>query len=595
MHARKITAFLLTTLLGAALLGGCGSSGSGGSDVPAGGTPSAATVQTLGIDNCAVCHGSTPVAANWLASPHANGNLTRAHEGNPTCAPCHNQLGDGDGMSQAFVGVVNRDVVSCESCHGGGSAHRGVGLLPHAVPGPAQCGQCHGVQAATDGRHADKIGRIINDTHYDNPETAGIEGYVVDVEDGRGCQKCHFNAHSLNLDINKAWAASGHAGQVSEVKANAEAAAIAAGLPQAEQAAAVVAAVVTDETGPAWAHYDFKGADRTACQRCHTSSGAANFLSDPAGYDPTQNVFAATGQQREMLYCWGCHADNTGALRNPGALAITYRPGVSQAFPDVNASNVCLACHTGRESGNSIATATADFTSASFLNSHYLAAGGTLYGTIGYHYAGRVYDSVNLHTTIGTSASIGAAVGSNGPCVMCHMSPDADGNPGHTFEVVTHTDGQITGVNPTFCNSCHIGSLAFVAADLNGIKDEAEAALGALQAQLAAKGIFFANAYPYFFKSADDLTSANAFKNWEGVYSGKGKDVMGAAFNFNLLAHEPGSYAHNKRYAQRLTWDSIDLLDDGLLNNSTVAAINALPLDGVTRSIVLGYLGNTRP
>ena len=138
MYTGKPFALLLVSLLSAVLLWGC-SSGSGGSDVAAGtgtGTDLAANVQTLGITNCAICHSdNTPVTAAWLASRHAAGSFGGT---NPTCLACHDNLGDGQLLQQAFLGEVNRNVVGCESCHGGGSAHRGIGPLPFPVPGPAQ-------------------------------------------------------------------------------------------------------------------------------------------------------------------------------------------------------------------------------------------------------------------------------------------------------------------------------------------------------------------------------------------------------------------------------------------------------------------------
>jgi hypothetical protein len=41
---------------------------------------------------------------------------------------------------------------------------------------------------------------------------------------------------------------------------------------------------------------------------------------------------------------------------------------------------------------------------------------------------------------------------------------------------------------------------------------------------------------------------------------------MGAAFNLNLLHHEPGAYAHNRLYVKLLIFDSIDWLDNNALD-----------------------------
>jgi hypothetical protein len=48
---------------------------------------------------------------------------------------------------------------------------------------------------------------------------------------------------------------------------------------------------------------------------------------------------------------------------------------------------------------------------------------------------------------------------------------------------------------------------------------------------------------------------------------------MGAAFNYNLLLHEPGAYVHNLQYTRKLIYDSIDFLDDGLLNGSVESTL----------------------
>jgi hypothetical protein len=51
---------------------------------------------------------------------------------------------------------------------------------------------------------------------------------------------------------------------------------------------------------------------------------------------------------------------------------------------------------------------------------------------------------------------------------------------------------------------------------------------------------------------------------------------MGAAFNFNLLVHDPGAFVHNRMYVKRLIYDSIDWVDDGIMNYSVGATLDAL-------------------
>jgi hypothetical protein len=51
---------------------------------------------------------------------------------------------------------------------------------------------------------------------------------------------------------------------------------------------------------------------------------------------------------------------------------------------------------------------------------------------------------------------------------------------------------------------------------------------------------------------------------------------MGASFNFNLLEHDPGAYVHNRMYVKRLIYDSIDWVDDGIMNYSVGATLTTL-------------------
>jgi hypothetical protein len=135
----------------------------------------------------------------------------------------------------------------------------------------------------------------------------------------------------------------------------------------------------------------------------------------------------------------------------------------------------------------------------------------------------------------------------------------------------------------------------------------------ALKDQLATKlGIFFAPYNPYFFiasgfdptfnqaTTTNCLTTSNLpVKNWETGGSstftptlsgsnwtcvstvnvtgtpGTGQNNMGAAYNFNLLEHDPGAYVHNRMYTKRLIYDSIDWADDNVMNYSVGATLEA--------------------
>ncbi len=136
--------------------------------------------------------------------------------------------------------------------------------------------------------------------------------------------------------------------------------------------------------------------------------------------------------------------------------------------------------------------------------------------------------------------------------------------------------------------TCHDGThgtaltagSAAAATFLETEKEHYHAALNALDAALQAKGIYFFNAHPYFYQAANG--AGGAYTNWAGPYGfANWKNVMGAAFNFNLLEHDPGGYAHNRIYSKRLIFDAIDFIDNGVLDGViTVTGDAATYLDG---------------
>ena len=166
---------------------------------------------------------------------------------------------------------------------------------------------------------------------------------------------------------------------------------------------------------------------------------------------------------------------------------------------------------------------------------------------------------------------------------------------GHLFLPVTKDNtGAITAITSTSCVTCHP---SLTPADLTTEEEEYAAALEGAKAALAAKGIHFGEAYPYFHTAPYVAGGSNTgYTTWAANYGvSKWKDTMGAAFNANLLIHDPGGYAHNRFYAKRLLWDSIDFIDDGILNNSVPATLAAVLPVGTTRTDAQAYLGTARP
>lgn len=309
-----------------------------------------------------------------------------------------------------------------------------------------------------------------------------------------------------------------------------------------------------DTKGAPWIVYDFK--TRSGCVQCHTKTGFVAYS--------TGRVTAAWGidadKTKEVLACSGCHSDvGAGTVRSLAPV----RPFADDPYRnrDVGTSNVCMDCHSGTNNGVSIQArvgTTADFRNLPFIAPHYFAAGGTLHGVAGFHFPGRSYDFYSSNTHRGIGMANNAGTGTNGPCATCHMSAPQS----HLYQAVTKdSNGSITAISATVCVGCHKTFLG--PAQLDGNRASFQNALDILKAMLASKGFVYTGNYPSFFANT----------NW-----GQGQDganTMGAAFNYVLLANEPGAYAHNSQYARQLIVDSLDILDNGQLDGS--AATLAVP------------------
>lgn len=471
--------------------------------------------------------------------------------------------------------------------------------------------------------HAGRWNRIIATTHYDDPATtADIEGMIVRIRvngtlNERACRDCH-DVHSADLTIQKQWALSGHAGEIAEAKETVAAAQEDLGNDDTVTMTKAVQAAYVEGELFAWPHYDWdstlkKGTtnyetDRGQCQECHTATGFmnwANAMRNEATYDFTTNNFThlsgwtkgsgvigtsiATGTattpsgQNELLYCWACHTDNQGALRNPGAVSLTKYPSSTSAaytsfaqLPDVGSSNLCAKCHGGRNNNSGFATTSVGSRSTTRFSNHHAVTGGTLFAAdthIAFEFSGKSYtpvayfkhDKIGLNTMGEGEAQTGA-----GPCVTCHMGQDAD----HTFNAlgVDEEDEPIIK-NLTTCNAtgCHVDEYTMSYTKLEEEKagfDQARQLLSDLVDNEVENVLDTAivdnvvrKVSPY--DSLDDTLAFNLY---------------GAVQNKLLFFNdEPCAYVHNRKYAQRVIFDSINVLLDGELTQATLD-LSAYPL-----------------
>jgi hypothetical protein len=461
-----------------------------------------------------------------------------------------------------------RNGASCADCHEPPVGHPNpFGPISTNPDRDQKCDRCHGPTATV---------KPVGSPHYNTVTTFPYPASYVSSQAVGRCRACH-NPHDPTsaIAVNEQWAESAHAA-VNDTPWRAEASHDwkTLGTP-----------------APATPATNAKGAE---CVRCHTTTGFINYVT--SGFIDIHAWGVASDKTSEILRCEACHDDGNGNAydwskrRTVGRITGYYNYSVTTVagatprkvlvnflFPDVSTSNICMACHTGRESGRTIAAIVpfANFSTLSFVNSHYLSAGGTVFKSTGYEYAGKDYSNLTIyeHDKIGVANWEGT--GTSGPCVGCHMS-----SPGkHTFLPVTKdATGTVLTLTSQLCTVCHgaddpAGPMN--PAVLNAEKQGFNAALQALAKVLKNRGYVFSGVNPYF-----------ANKNWQtnkgatgGFGAGTGADTMGAAFNFNLLRHDFGGFAHNRFYVKRLIYDSIDWIDNGALDNSVDATFAGLATD----------------
>ncbi len=327
--------------------------------------------------------------------------------------------------------------------------------------------------------------------------------------------------------------------------------------------------------GVAWSNRDFK--DNVDCIRCHTTTGYINYVS--SNFTVPANTWAdATDNTREVLACNACHPtyDFKNSFRNVSSYTAMYKENFRDSnvkFPNVSKSNMCVPCHAGRESGQSVRTIS-NFSDASFKNPHYLAAAGVFYAKAGYHYYTSVtkYDNyVNLgfpHARIGMTGQFTQTTpvgsGKDGQCVACHF-----GNGGTYVNHSSHTLNPVYVARSTGafgCYGCHTNE------NLEELIEEEKKiyhrAMDFFKFVLAERGMYYADVFPYFYKNPNDINRSNAIRDWTSVGPMSGDGVsgannMGAAFNFVLLEKEKGAHVHNRTYARRLISHSIFYLQTG--------------------------------
>lgn len=313
-----------------------------------------------------------------------------------------------------------------------------------------------------------------------------------------------------------------------------------------------------DADSDVFRHWDEDGMVSASCVQCHNTDGFAEYAMEQP----------ATGQlPLSTVGCTSCHSDFDlfsdpetrwdARASNPAVEPVVFPSGETATFN--NNSNLCMACHQGRSSGDDVDTAPSNgeneplYESYSFINIHYYAAGATLFGDDvrgGYQYAGKNYRG---QTPFGVHSQLPLAVGLV-DCIGCHMNADEDEAQKHTF-LPKVAD----------CSTCHVGSTFPTLSgsprqnfdDIEILKAEL---LSAIEDYADGGGLpkvspvqYNDTAYPYWFKAGGPPIYPNRYLDFDF-------DMLTAAYNYQVAAKDPAGYVHNGAYMKQLLIDSIEVM-----------------------------------
>lgn len=357
----------------------------------------------------------------------------------------------------------------------------------------------------------------------------------------------------------------------------------------------------------AFRDWDAEGQVPATCAKCHSSAGLPFIVGNPGA---TVSVSASNKSLASIkqpvangFLCQTCH-DEANFPARYFINKVTFPSGNAAWFASADA-NVCIMCHQGRQSTNSINAVLAaakdsagkpvDLTKQptkilglkdpkapqsaentpllSFQNPHYFAAGATLMGgeVMGaYQYANQKYSGRTVHPAPMDN------------CIACHDT--------HTQELMLDK-----------CTTCH-GDVKSVddlkkwrktddALDydgdgaVEGYGEEVQGMADALWAQIqtvAAKNklpiVYDPGTYPYFFNdlNGDGKADPDELKN-ANAYAGLNAKLLQAAYNYQWVTKDPGAFAHNFSYINQVLYDSIKDLGGNVakMKRAAVTAVAA--------------------
>lgn len=308
-----------------------------------------------------------------------------------------------------------------------------------------------------------------------------------------------------------------------------------------------------DATAEAFRHFtEEEGPVSANCAKCHSATGLPFFL---------EHGVTIAQPSSSSLSCTTCHAD-LQEFTLYEVPEVTFPSGATLSFSDDSNSNTCLNCHQGRESSFSVKAAVLrsgagpDDVSEElrFLNPHYFAAGATVFGSEasgayqydGKEYVGR-YEHVRGFDTCTECHNVHALEVQIQECADCHEFAALDDIREEDNVTDWDGDGDVTeGV---------AGEVATIhSALIEAIQTYATDVVGTPVAYAPVN-------YPYWYVDGnesgviepDELSRENRYGSWTPT-------LLRAAYNYQYIAKDPGTYTHNGPYILQILYDSLEAI-----------------------------------
>lgn len=350
-------------------------------------------------------------------------------------------------------------------------------------------------------------------------------------------------------------------------------------------------------------HYEHSGYVAEDCARCHSDFGIDEWLAMGGGanldyntgYNNVNHIYVG-GQKK----CTTCHtgenfAEGDAPIKPIGV--VNFSSGKSVGFDHGDSSAVCVQCHTGRRSAKYLddkIAASAGPYSVNHQDPHHLPVAGVRYGSdanVFYEFDTGTLDLVTggtdvyVDSTDYTGFDMHNADDEMSECAYCHLGDDAD----HSFEPAEQL---------STCKNCHGGSITSLSeiravgdnTDWDGDGDATEGTEGEIEGftdALIQAIVDYINANPTsvspnlqgtcYYDAAtetfmDDVNSDSPGTTTDDVamtFSAYKFDaaVHKALWNLSLIDNDHGHWAHNPHYVMQLFWDTIDYLNDGVVDN----------------------------